>query len=147
MYISCRYDKRVGRKPWPNKNVGELPKIVNKLRAFAEAIICKLKSKNRKTGYNFFIGLLKLFSDLYNLLFSNWFYIFKIKFDSKKSKSKVQNPPPREMCPYSEFFWSVFSPNAGIYGPEKLWVWRLFTKTEQKQNNNDCSSEIKSIRI
>ena len=25
-----------------------------------------------------------------------------------------------EKCPYSEFFWSVFSPNAGKCGPEKL---------------------------
>ena len=25
----------------------------------------------------------------------------------------------REKCPYSEFFWSVFSPNVGKYGPEK----------------------------
>ena len=25
----------------------------------------------------------------------------------------------REKCPYSKFFWSVFSPNAGKYGPEK----------------------------
>ena len=24
----------------------------------------------------------------------------------------------REKCPYSELFWSVFSPNAGKYGPE-----------------------------
>ena len=26
----------------------------------------------------------------------------------------------RKECPYSEFFWSVFSPNAVKYGPEKL---------------------------
>ena len=32
----------------------------------------------------------------------------------------------REKCPYSEFFWSVFSPNAGKYGPEKLRIWALF---------------------
>ena len=24
----------------------------------------------------------------------------------------------RKKCPYSELFWSVFSPNAGKYGPE-----------------------------
>ena len=33
----------------------------------------------------------------------------------------------REKCPYSEFFWSVFSPNAGKYGPEKLRKRPLFT--------------------
>ena len=26
----------------------------------------------------------------------------------------------REKCPYLEFLWSVFSPNAGKYGPKKL---------------------------
>ena len=35
-----------------------------------------------------------------------------------------------EKCPYSEFFWSVFSPNAGKYGPEKLRIWTLFTQWE-----------------
>ena len=44
----------------------------------------------------------------------------------------------REKCPYSEFCWSVFSrirtkygevfsPNAGKYGPKKLWIRTLFT--------------------
>ena len=33
-----------------------------------------------------------------------------------------------EKCPYSEFFWSVLSPNAGKYGPEKLRVRTLFTQ-------------------
>ena len=32
----------------------------------------------------------------------------------------------REKCPYSEFFWSVFSQNAGKYGPEKLQMRTLF---------------------
>ena len=45
----------------------------------------------------------------------------------------------REKCPYLEFFWfvfscfrseylylSVFSPNAGKYGPEKLQIGTLF---------------------
>ena len=50
----------------------------------------------------------------------------------------------REKCPYLKFFWSVFSrirteygeirsisvfsPNAGKYGPEKLRIWTLFTE-------------------
>ena len=33
-----------------------------------------------------------------------------------------------ERFPYSEFFWSVFSPNAGKYGPEKLRIWTLVTQ-------------------
>ena len=33
----------------------------------------------------------------------------------------------RKNCPYSEFFWSVFSPNAGKCGPEKLRIRTLFT--------------------
>ena len=31
----------------------------------------------------------------------------------------------RESCPYSKFFWSLFSSNAGKYGPEDLQVWTL----------------------
>ena len=34
----------------------------------------------------------------------------------------------REKCLYSGFFWSVFSPNAGRYGPEKLRIRTLFTQ-------------------
>ena len=46
--------------------------------------------------------------------------------------------PLREKCPYSEFFGpyffafrlylSIFSPNEGQYGPEKLRKWTLFTQ-------------------
>ena len=35
----------------------------------------------------------------------------------------------RENCPYSEFFWSVFSPNAGKYGSEEK---RSENKLERK---------------
>ena len=35
-----------------------------------------------------------------------------------------------EKCPYSEFFWSVFSPNAEKYGPEKLRIRTLITQWE-----------------
>ena len=43
----------------------------------------------------------------------------------------------REKCPYSEFFWSIFSglecfpvfnPNAGKCGPDKLRIQALFTQ-------------------
>ena len=33
----------------------------------------------------------------------------------------------REKCPYSKFLWSVFSPNAGKYGPGKLQIQTFFT--------------------
>ena len=33
-----------------------------------------------------------------------------------------------EKCPYSEFFWSVISPNVGKYGPEIFRIWTLFTQ-------------------
>ena len=35
-----------------------------------------------------------------------------------------------EKGPYSEFFWSVFSTNAGKYGPEKLRIRKLFTQLQ-----------------
>ena len=34
----------------------------------------------------------------------------------------------RKKCPYSELFWSIFSPNAGKYGPGKLRIRTLFTQ-------------------
>ena len=40
---------------------------------------------------------------------------------------KFQKLTLSEKCLYSEFFWFVFSPNAGKYGPEKLRIQRLFT--------------------
>ena len=36
------------------------------------------------------------------------------------------SPALCKKCPYSEFFWSVFSRNAGKYGPEKLRLRTLF---------------------
>ena len=33
----------------------------------------------------------------------------------------------REKCLYLEFFWFVFSPNAGTYGPENLRIRTFFT--------------------
>ena len=33
-----------------------------------------------------------------------------------------------EKCPYSEFFWSIFSSNAGKYRPEKLGIRTHFTQ-------------------
>ena len=35
-----------------------------------------------------------------------------------------------EKCPYSEFFWSMFSDIPIEYGPEKLRIGTLFTKSE-----------------
>ena len=34
----------------------------------------------------------------------------------------------RKNCPYLELFWSVFNPNVGKCGPEKLQTWTLFTQ-------------------
>ena len=34
----------------------------------------------------------------------------------------------RQKCLYLELFWSVFSPNAGKYGPEQLRTRTLFTQ-------------------
>ena len=34
----------------------------------------------------------------------------------------------REKYPHSKFFWSVFNPNAGKYGPEELRIRTLFTQ-------------------
>ena len=41
----------------------------------------------------------------------------------------------REKYPYSEFFWPVFSPNVGKYGPEKL---RISTPFTQRECPKDC---------
>ena len=41
-----------------------------------------------------------------------------------------------EKCPYSEFFWSKFSPNAGKYRPEKLRIRTLFTQCRMKMKGS-----------
>ena len=40
----------------------------------------------------------------------------------------------RGKCTYSEFFWSTFSRIRTEYGPEKLPIWRLFTRCYAKDN-------------
>ena len=59
----------------------------------------------------------------------------------------LQEETLREKCPYSDFFWSIFSriwtffilylsvcsPNAGKYGPEKLRIRPLFTQWKSSQ--------------
>ena len=49
----------------------------------------------------------------------------------------------REKCPYSEFFWSVFSPNAGKYGPENS-EYRHYSSSAQliKTISNDLSNNF-----
>ena len=37
---------------------------------------------------------------------------------SKFRNSLIQRLALREKCPYSELFWSAFSPNAGKFGPK-----------------------------
>ena len=58
-------------------------------------------------------------------LYSLWF--------SDLLRGHRKRPALRERCPYSEFFWSVVSPNAGKYGPEKLRIWTLFTQCSELQ--------------
>ena len=41
----------------------------------------------------------------------------------------------RENCLYSEYFWAVFSPNAGKYGPEKLRIRTFFTQCVSLRKN------------
>ena len=48
-----------------------------------------------------------------------------------------------EKCLYSEFFWSVFSPNAGKYRPGKLRIRTLFTQFE----SNVCEGAQKNLAV
>ena len=41
-----------------------------------------------------------------------------------------------EKCRYSEFFWSVFSPNVGKYGPEKKTNTDTFHAVSGSEKNN-----------
>ena len=43
-------------------------------------------------------------------------------------KIAVLQKSTSEKCSYSESFWSVFSPNAGKYGPEKFRIRTFFTQ-------------------
>ena len=45
----------------------------------------------------------------------------------------------REKCPYFEFFWSVFSPDAGNYGPEKLQIRTLHAVSNYRYHG--CSEQ------
>ena len=50
-----------------------------------------------------------------------------IYFDFLQTLSEMKSTfALREKCPYSEFFWSVFSPNTGKYRPEKFRIRTLF---------------------
>ena len=48
-----------------------------------------------------------------------------------------------EKCLYLEFFWSVFSPNAGKYRPGKLRIRTLFTQFE----SNVCEGAQKNLAV
>ena len=43
-----------------------------------------------------------------------------------------------EKCLYSKFFWSVFIPKAGKYGPEKFRIRTLFTQCNSPCGERDC---------
>ena len=38
-------------------------------------------------------------------------------------------------------YLSVFSPNAGKYGPEKTPIWRLFTRYDEDEYHSDCETD------
>ena len=49
----------------------------------------------------------------------------------------------REKYPYSEFFWSIFSPNTGKYEPEKLQIRKIFTQSL----THEYDGLLKNLRI
>ena len=53
--------------------------------------------------------------------------LFSLTFSSKFSL--------REKCPYSEVFWSAFSPDEGESGPERLRIRTLFTRCMLVKSN------------
>ena len=79
-------------------------------------------------------------------ILSNW--VLYINFVKSIDLLFLDNFSLREKCPYSEFFWSVFAriqtehgeipylsifnPNVGKYGPEKLQIWKLFTQCSKQ---------------
>ena len=50
----------------------------------------------------------------------------------------------RKKCQHPEFLWSVFSPNAGKYGPEKPRIRTLFKQCISRQYS--LSAPLKNIR-
>ena len=86
-----------------------------------------------------------------NLLFFNFFCL------SLFNLCVFKFPPLCEKCPYSEFFWSVFSrirteygeirrisPNVEKYGPDKLGIRTLFTQCTRW---NNCQATLISLPI
>ena len=53
----------------------------------------------------------------------------------------------REKCPYSEFSWSVFSPNAGKYGPEKLRIRTLFMQYQKSKTNAEFKIPVAIVVV
>ena len=49
----------------------------------------------------------------------------------------------QEKYPYSEFFWSTFSPNTGKYEPEKLQIRKIFTQPL----THEYDGLLKNLRI
>ena len=50
-----------------------------------------------------------------------------------------------EKCPYLEFTWSLFSPNAGKCRPEKLQIRTLFTQCQEDGYLGSCQTSITEI--
>ena len=43
----------------------------------------------------------------------------------------------REKCLHSEFFWSIFSPNVGKYGPESISPYSVQMRENTDQKNSE----------
>ena len=56
------------------------------------------------------------------------YFCKKTIVDVRMGSKYASNYPLLENCPYSEFYWFVFSLNVGKYGPEKLRIRALFTQ-------------------
>ena len=51
----------------------------------------------------------------------------------------------REKCLHSEFFWSIFSPNAGKYGPESLCPYSVQMRENTDQKNSEYGHFSRSV--
>ena len=69
-------------------------------------------------------------------------------YENSFSKNRVMGTSREvENCPFSEFLWSVFSPNAGKYGPEKLRIRTRFTDMALFNQIRLHSNRNKSINM
>ena len=88
-------------------------------------------------GYN--MTLTHDYNDMFINIWNNWIAetfkelaltIKQTKYIAywKDFETLYNEDPLLEKCPYSEFFWSIFSRIRTEYGPEKRRIWTLFTQ-------------------